>query len=247
MHTPFLLLYLWWSMLMAPFQTVRIPGPGGGGTSAPAENPWNNSNLGNGFTGLSSKAQHSGVSTNIISFTFAGGNLGYVCAFGRSTSAPTISSTNNSWTTAGTGTESLAPGRITCWYTANTVAGADSITITLTGGTDAEVVEISGTTTSSPYDQTSAHTNSGVTSFTSNTTATLSQASEVAIGILLNDNTSNAFTVTASGFITANSSSLDLYFVLAAKGLNSTTGLAFTGTVASSSYGVGVIDTFKGP
>jgi hypothetical protein len=134
------------------------------------------------------------------------------------------------------------------WANPNCAGGDTSIVITLTGGSggstsvQAYAMEFSGLATGSVLDKAPAGQNGSSASWTSGSTGTLSQASEVAIGVIFTDNTG---TLTTPGSpwteltqLSASGGKLGVGYQV----VSATTALTYSGTVSSSSdYGCCVI------
>lgn len=85
-------------------------------------------------------------------------------------------------TIAGNGTQTSK-----IFYFPNTAAGVTTVTISSTSSTDLNLVavEYTGVLTASPLDQTSTHGQTAATTWTSNSTTTTAQASELLIGSVM--------------------------------------------------------------
>lgn len=133
MHAPFMLLYLWWSMLMAPFQTVRIPGPGGTPTSTPS----------NTFTLVQQQnvdnATCTSAPTCVFTVTSTGtGHLLVITATQFSGAANYISSVSGggTWvvpTGANYQMANACCGAVSSAYVLSSTSGTTSITVTWNG------------------------------------------------------------------------------------------------------------------
>src|SRR5574343_953860 len=133
MHAPFMLLYLWWAALMAPFQTVRIPGPGGSASSVAS----------NTFTLVQQQDVDNAICTSaptcVFTVTSTGsGNLLVITATQFSGGANYISSISGggTWvvpTGANYQMANACCGAVSSGYVLSSTSGTTSITVTWNG------------------------------------------------------------------------------------------------------------------
>jgi hypothetical protein len=129
------------------------------------------------------------------------------------------------------------------WIDPNCAGGQTSIVITMGSGsggtplTAAYALEFSGVATASPLDKAPTGQNGSASSWSSGSTGTLSQSSEVAIGVVFTDSsgiTSPGSPWTELGTLTTGSSRLAAAYQI----VSATTALTYNGTTSSSSdYG----------
>jgi hypothetical protein len=135
------------------------------------------------------------------------------------------------------------------WFDSNTSSGHTGVVVTLSGAVsdgDVDIYEWNGIITASPLDQTSSQAGSITTSFSSGTTATLSQANEVAFGVV--GVVSTTTTITGPSSPWTNEAQLVSGTDTQMSGfqqVSATTGLAYSGTYSSTSNNQACIATFK--
>lgn len=137
MNVPFILLYIWWSMLMSPFQTVRIPGPGGIGSGGGGSPP-TYVNGGGDFTGggsLTTGWSPSNGNTLVVWSYANDSTTTHTCSDGEGT--------GNTYIPDGVITNGTSiVGRI---FHAKNISGSGAYTITCTGTTPVvTAIEYSG-------------------------------------------------------------------------------------------------------
>lgn len=182
MHAPFMLLYLWWYMLTAPFQAVRIPGPGGAVAGG-----------GGSFTLIQSVADRAVHANNLIcsgssctlTVSSTGSGHGAVIQAAEAGGAHISSvSGGGTWTApVGCQVNSGPVGGLSAAYNTSLSSGITSISITFSGTiADLDVVfrEVSWSGSSISYD-TCGTVSGGPSTSANGPTLTLSGSSD-AIG-----------------------------------------------------------------
>lgn len=178
------------------------------------------------------------------------GDLIVVTAASLASTLTITDSASQTYSTATTNTSTLT--HLYTFYIANTAAGVTSITITpsVNDRVVAIVTEYSNVITSSPLDQTSTNNNTAVTSWTSNSTPSTTQAIELLVGSALDPLHNNDIFVAGSGWLATNTvngvgGGNTLTAFQEDQYVTSTGTYAATGTNGTSSTILAAIATFK--
>lgn len=205
--------------------------------------------------GLVQHASGTASSGSTVTATFgsntASGNTIIACVSnknGLTVSSVALTGSSDTWAQAAAAVNSGFSLHTEIWYDNGNSAGHTGVTVTLsasgTSGFELDIYEWSGIVTSSPLDKTSTNFATS-SSFTSNATATLSQASEVAFGSVVDGNTTitgpsspwtNEPQLTAAGSCTQMSGYQQV---------SATTALSFAGNFSGSVGYAAAIATFK--
>ena len=143
------------------------------------------------------------------------------------------------------------------WLDLNCVGGQTSVVITVAGGTGtlaimASVYEFAGLYPVSPFDQTANSVSAGSTSWTSNTTPTTTQATELWIGAVFTTSTGSGVTITGPSSPWTNltqvnqaQGSFNDQWMSGWQIVSSTGTATYSGTVSTSSQWISKVVTFR--
>lgn len=156
--------------------------------------------------------------------------------------------------TAGSGTDASS---VACWLDLNCAGGQTSVVITVSGGSGAAIIlasveERDDLPTTLAFDKSSSSVNVGSTSWTSNATATTTQASELWTGLSLCLSSGSTPTITGPGGAWTNLTAISQAgsgftntFMAGSQVVAATGAATYNGTVSPSSEWVALVVTLK--
>lgn len=162
------------------------------------------------------------------------------CAAGHNCDTGAVTSTNNTWTKALSINHGL---QVNIYFSCNSVAGSDTVTLTSTGAFDMHlhIYEVSGIKTVSCTDQSGTATPNGGTTFTATTSGSVGQSDELLFGGVSDNDFPPPSPISGTGTWTTLENTVTTNYTMASMTSSVTTGLSGTQSVTAS---VGVAPVF---